>query len=58
MINGYKKVTICNFDTKKGFKQNAQILNGGMPEVGIEPTRTRGPEDFESDAQICLPSIG
>jgi len=29
-----------------------------VPEVGIEPTWTQGPEDFESDAPICLPSIG
>jgi len=26
--NGYKKVTIAHFDKKRGFKQNAQILNG------------------------------
>ena len=26
--DGYKKVTIGNFDKKRGFKQNAQILNG------------------------------
>jgi len=26
--NSYKKVTIAHFDKKRGFKQNAQILNG------------------------------
>ena len=26
--NGYKKVTIAHFNKKRGFKQNAQILNG------------------------------
>ena len=26
--DGYKKVTIAHFDKKRGFKQDAQILNG------------------------------
>ena len=52
--NKHKTATISKIDKKRGFKQNAQILNGGMPEVGIEPTRARGPEDFESSASTSF----
>jgi len=50
----HKTATIYKIDKKRGFKQNAQILNGRVPEVGIEPTRTRGPEDFESSASTSF----
>jgi integrase len=52
--DGYKTVTISDFSKKKGFEQNAQTPANGMPEVGIEPTRTRGPEDFESSASTSF----
>ena len=50
----HKPATIPKIDIKKGFKQNAQTLDNGMPEVGIEPTRTQGPEDFESSASTSF----
>jgi len=52
--DGYKTVTISDFGKKKGFRQNAQTRTSRMPEVGIEPTRTRGPEDFESSASTSF----
>jgi hypothetical protein len=52
--DGYKMVTISEFGKKEGFEQNAQTRNSRMPEVGIEPTRTRGPEDFESSASTSF----
>jgi len=52
--DGYKTVTISDFGKKKGFEQKAQTLISRMPEVGIEPTRTRGPEDFESSASTSF----
>jgi integrase len=52
--NKHKTATISKIDKKRGFKQNAQILNGRVPEVGIEPTRARGPEDFESSASTSF----
>ena len=52
--DGYKMVTISYFSKKKGFEQSAQTRTNSVPEVGIEPTRTRGPEDFESSASTSF----